>query len=320
MQKILELFNKSFKYLVAALLIMVTLYPKFPFIQIPGVYVSIRAEDFLLVIAAFFVLVRFIPDIKRIFKDKMVRAIAIFLLVGLVSLISGVFLTKTVFFGVGIFHFVRRIEYFMPFLAVVAFFPYDKDKNLEFYVKVLMVVVFVAFLYGFGQRYLNFPVIITQNSESSKGLALRWTPGSHITSTFAGHYDLAAFMVLVLPIFISLIFTLKDKYSKIFLSVVTVSGFWLLVNSASRIALISYLLSVFISLLILKKYKAMILILLVSIILSGFSSSLYARYKSLIDVYLKVSAQEVIPTKERKHQPQLQNLFLFLRIDQHRLD
>lgn len=297
MQKILRLFNKSFKYLVATLLIIVPLYPKFPFIQIPGIYVSIRVEDFLLAVVAFFILIRFIPDIKRILKDKMVRAIVIFLLVGLVSLISGVFLTKTVVFSVGIFHFIRRIEYFVPFLAVVAFFPYDKDKNLGFYVKVLVIVVFVAFLYGFGQRYLNFPIITTQNSESSKGLALRWAPGSHVTSTFAGHYDLAAFMVLVLPIFISLIFTLKDKYSKILLGVVTVSGFWLLVNSASRISFVAYLVSVSISLLLLKKYKALVLILIASVIFSGFSTSLFARYKNLIDVYLSVSAQETILVK-----------------------
>lgn len=320
MQKILEPFNKTFKYLIAALLVMVPLYPKFPFIQIPGTYVSIRTEDFLLVIVGIYTLIRFIPDIKRIFQNKIFRAILIFLTIGLVSLISGVFLTKTVVFSVGIFHFIRRIEYFMPFLAIMAFFPYDKDKNLEFYIKVLMIVVFAAFIYGIGQRYFNFPVIITQNSESSKGLALRWTPGSHITSTFAGHYDLAAYMVLVLPIFISLIFVLKDRYSKILLGVVTAAGFWLLVNSASRIALISYLLSVFISLFILKKYKAMILILLVSIILSGFSSSLYARYKSLIDVYLKVSAQEIIPTKERRLQHQPQNLSQSLKIDQLQLD
>ncbi len=314
MPKLLELVNKSFKYLVASLLIIVPLYPKFPFIQIPGTYVSIRIEDFLLLIVAIFTLVRLAPQVKKFFKDDVARAVVIFLIIGLVSLVSGVLITKTASLSIGALHFLRRIEYFVPFFATLAFIPYEKGKNLGFYLKVLMIVVFVAFIYGFGQRYFNFPVIITQDSESSKGLALRSTPGSQLPSTFAGHYDLAAFMVLVLPIFISLIFVLKGKISRFLLSLVTLSGFWLLANSASRISLASYLVSVCVSLFLLKKYKAIVLVVLISIVIGGFSPTLFARYKSLIDVYsskiknmkivdmspfkFEVLAQETIPAKK----------------------
>ncbi len=287
MQKLLELFNKSFKYLLASLLIIVPLYPKFPFIQIPGTYVSVRAEDFLIAVIALFALIKIIQgrNIKNIFKDNIVRGIILFLTIGAVSLLAGIFLTKTATLSIGILHLLRRVEYFVPFFAIFTFYPYDKGKNLEFYIKVLMIVVIVAFIYGFGQVHFNFPVIITQDSESSKGLALRWTPGTQITSTFAGHYDLAAYMVLVLPIFISLFFVFKDRVSKSLMFLTASAGFWLLVNSASRISLASYLVSVFVSLVLLKKYKAMIVVILISIILSGFSSNLFARYKSLIDVY-----------------------------------
>ena len=295
MQKISDLFNNSFKYLIAALLIIVPLYPKFPFIEIPGIYVSIRAEDFLLAIIGIFVLIKILPRIKEFFKDKIILSMTIFLTVGLVSLIAGVFLTQTVSLSIGILHLLRRVEYFMPFFAVVSFLPHEKDKNLEFYVKILIIVVLAAFIYGIGERYFGFPVIITQDSESSKGLALRWSPGSQITSTFAGHYDLAAFMVLVLPILISLFFTIQGKLSKTTLFVSVLSGFWLLVNSTSRISFVSYLLATCISLLLLKKYKAMVVIVLLSIILSGFSAGLFARYKSLIDVYSsKIKAVKIM--------------------------
>jgi O-antigen ligase len=301
MQKLLELLNKTFKYLIAFLLILVPLYPKFPFIQIPGIYVSVRAEDFLIAAIAVFTLIRVIPDIKRLLKDEIVRAVAVFLAVGLISLISGVFLTKTAVLSIGALHFFRRVEYFVPFLAILAFFPYDKGKNLGFYIRVLVIVVLVAFIYGFGQMHFGFPVITTQDSESSKGIAMVWTAGAQITSTFAGHYDLAAFMVLVLPILISLIFTVSGKFSKLLLSLAALSGFWLLIYTASRISLASYLASVCISLFLLKKYKALVFIVLVSVVLSGFSSSLFARYKNLIDVYslnifnITVSAKEPTP-------------------------
>ena len=294
MQKFVELFNKNngplnqiAKYLIAALIVIVPLYPKFPFVQIPGTYVSIRFEDFLLAITALFTFIKIAPNIKRIFSDNITRAMAVFLLIGLVSLLAGVFLTQTVVLSIGALHLLRRVEYFVPFFAVLVFFPYEKDKNLEFYIKALMLTVFVAFLYGIGEKYFHFPVIMTQNSESSKGVALLWVPGSQITSTFAGHYDLASFMVLVLPIFISLIFIVKGRLSKIFLSLVSLSGYWLLVNTASRISLVSYLVAVCVSLFLVKKYKAILVVVIISLVLSGFSTSLFARYKNLIDVYFQ---------------------------------
>ena len=310
MKKLLKPLDKIFKYLVAAIIIIVPLYPKFPFIQIPGTYVSIRFEDFLLAITALFVFIRIVPNIRRVFKDNISRAILLFLLIGSVSLLAGVFLTQTVVPNIGILHLLRRVEYFMPFFAILTFFPYEKGKNLEFYIKVLMLTVFVSFLYGMGEKYLKLPVIMTQNSESSKGIALRWTPGAQITSTFAGHYDLASFMVLVLPIFISLIFTVKGRLSKILLSLASFSGYWLLINTASRISLASYLIAACIALFFIKKYKAIVVVVIVSLVLSVFSGSLFARYKSLIDVYFqkvknvkivearipdfRVSAQEVV--------------------------
>jgi hypothetical protein len=299
MKRLSEFFNKYFKYLVAAIIIIVPLYPKFPLIDIPGTYVSIRFEDFLLAITAVFTLIKILPNVKRAFDDSITRAMAVFLLIGSVSLLAGIFLTQTIVPSIGILHLLRRVEYFMPFLAVFVFFPYEKDKNLDFYIKSLMVTVFVAFLYGLGQIYLNFPVIVTQNSESSKGVALSWVPGSQLTSTFAGHYDLATYMVLILPILICLIFTVKDRLSKVLLSLVSFSGFWLLLNSASRISLVSYLVAVCVSLFLIKKTKAILVVVIISLVLGAFSTNLFDRYKSLIDVYLQkiksVKISQVIP-------------------------
>ena len=317
MKKINLPFSQIAKYLIATLLVIVPLLPKFPFIDVPGTYVSIRFEDFLLAITAvftFFKITRSAKSVKNVFSDDIIRAITLFILIASVSLFAGIFLTQTVVPNVGLLHLLRRVEYFVPFFAVLAFFPQDKDKNVEFYIKILMIVVFVAFLYGVGEKYFNLPVIVTQNSEYSKGIALNWIPGSQITSTFAGHYDLAAFMVLVLPIFISLFFIVKDRMSKIFLLLASLSGYWLLINTASRISFVSYLGAVCISLFLIKKSKAIIAVVIISVILSGFSTSLFARYTNLINVYLQkvknvkivnarpfnlnISAQELTPPPE----------------------
>jgi hypothetical protein len=287
-----------FKYLVAAIIIVIPLYPKFPFIHIPGTYVSIRFEDFLLAIIGLLTLIKIIPNIKKFFSDNIARAMLVFLLIGSVSVFAGIYLTQTVVPTIGILHLLRRVEYFIPFFAVLAFFPHEGGKNLEFYIKVLMLTVFVVLLYGVGQKYFNLPVIMTQDSEVSKGIALRWTSGSQLTSTFAGHYDLAAFAVLVLPIFISLIFVVKGKLSKIFLLLASISGYWLLVNTASRISFGSYLIAVSIALLLIKKYKAIVAVVIISLVMSSFSASLFGRYKSLIDVYLqKVKSVKIVDAR-----------------------
>lgn len=282
MQKLFVWRDTIFKYLVAAIILVVPLYAKFPFIKIPGTFVSIRAEDFLIAITSFF-LIFYIKDVFEFFKSKMSMSILLFLAIAFTSLLSAVFITKTVVLHIGLLHFVRRIEYFLP--LVFSYIVIKKDKTaLDFYLKLLFMVVFLSFLYGLGQKYLEWPIIITQNQEYSQGVALRWRPGSHINSTFAGHYDLATYLVMILPIVVNSFFVYKNKFSKLTSASAFFAGMWLLVNSASRVSLASYLLAVSISLLFLKKYKAIPVVVVTSIIFIAFSSNLLARYERLIEV------------------------------------
>lgn len=285
MQKLSQLFDSALKYGTAAILLAIPLYPKFPFIRIPGTYVSIRLEDFLILAISFVVLVKYLPAVKDIFKNGIERSIILFLGISLLSLISGVFLLQTTEFRIGVLHWVRRVEYFVPFFVGLLVLKSQKTGILNYFLKVLMVVVFVAFLYGFGQKYFNLPVIITQSEEYAKGVALSWTPGSHIASTFAGHYDLATFLVFVLPILISSFFILKEKKMKIPLLVVIFCGLWLMSNAISRISVVSYLLSAALALFLIRKYKAILPVIIISILFFSFSMDLWGRYKRIIDVY-----------------------------------
>jgi len=296
MLKLSQWFNDSFpKYLLAAVLIIVPLFPKFPLFSVPGTYVAVRFEDLILLLLGVITFIKIILDPKTFFKDGIVIAFMIFFGVNLVSLISGVFLTKTIGFQLGFFNYARRIEYLAPFFAVLMLFTKEKiTKNLDYFAKILIVVTLVAFIYGLGQRYLSFPLITTQNNQYSKGVALRWTPGSNITSTFAGNYDLAAFLVVVLPFFITLLFVLKGKWNKILLFITTSGGLWLLVNSLSRISQISYLVAVSLALILAKKFKALVVVFIVSVILVGSTSSLVSRFSRVIDVfYQKVKTVKI---------------------------
>ena len=296
MQKFLKILEPVSKYLIASVLIIVPLFPKFPLFAVPGTYVAIRFEDILLLVLGILTAVKILGDFKNFIKDEIVQAFLIFFSAGLLSLLAGVFLTKDVTLSIGIFHWARRIEYVIPFFAGLTLLAKEKvSENLQFYIKILLVVVAIVFIYGFGQRYFQFPVIITQNEEYSKGIALLWTPGSHINSTFAGHYDLASYIVLILPIFLSLLFIFKDRISQIVILLVSGASLWLLIESLSRIGQIAYAIATAIAFVLIKKFKALAIVLIVSIVLAAMSGSLDARFSRIFQViYEKTGIQKLL--------------------------
>ncbi len=285
MQKLFARPKDIFKYGIAAILIVVPLYPKFPFLKIPGTYVSVRIEDFLIFILALLFVLFFFKELPQLLKNRLESSILVFILIGFVSLLSAILVTKTVVPPIATLHWLRRIEYFVPMGIGILYFKRYGVADLEFFIKVLMITVFIAFVYGFGQMHFSWPVIITQNNEYAKGIALRWVAGSQLNSTFAGHYDLATFLVFCLPIFITLFFVIKGLWSRISLTVVTLSGLWLLANTASRISIISYLLASVISLFLIKRYKAIVLTVAVSIIFFSLTGNVIDRYTQVISVY-----------------------------------
>lgn len=279
------------KYLVAAVLLAVPLYPKFPFINIPGTFVAIRLEDVLLGVLFIVWLIRIIPEYSYYLKSSVTRSVLLFLAIGLISLVSATLVTQTINPLVGLVHWIRRIEYFIPFFIgwhVIRSNP----KQIGFFFKLYIIVIFISFVYGFGQKYFDFPIIITQNAEYSKGVALRWREGAHVNATFAGHYDLATYLVLIMPIILGAFFVLKGKWTKIILGTNFFAALWLLVNSASRISLVSYMMSACIGLFYLKRYKWIPVIIIISFLFIGFSSNLLMRYEQIFEVAKeKISAQ-----------------------------
>lgn len=271
------------KYGIAAIILAVPLYPKFPFLAIPGTYVSVRIEDFLVLAVTIAFLVLNFSKIKDFWQEKIERSVFIYLCIGFLSLLSAVFLTKTVTPFIGLLHLLRRVEYFVPLLLGI-YALRNNEIDLEFFLKLFLIDVFIIFIYGFGQKYFSWPVIITQNEEYAKGVALRWIPGSHINSTFAGHYDLATYLVLILPVFVSLFVVLKNIKVRVILGGSILAGYWLMANAISRISIVSFMGSTVIALVLLKKFKAIALFLVISVVIFGMSSDLRARYVSIIDV------------------------------------
>lgn len=248
MSKLLKWLDQHIlEYLSLALLIFIPLYPKIPLADIlPGYIVRLRLDD-LLVAFAFGIWAVWLIRKKVTIKDNpLFIPMAIYIVVGFLSSLSAMFITKTVplqpihvaklFLNYG-----RRVEYFSVFFV---FFSSIKSLGqIKKYVYVAAVVLFLVSIYGFGQRYLYWPAYSTMNREFSKGITLYLTPHARVLSTFGGHYDLAAYLMIVLTLFIPLIFVVRRFWVKFGLAIISFAGFWLLILTVSRTSFIAYLLS-----------------------------------------------------------------------------
>ena len=194
-------------YLVILLLIFIPLYPKFPLVGISGTFVSVRLEDFLI---AAILGIWFLANIKNKFadlKNPVSKAILLYLAIGFLSIFSGVFITKTAPLSQALLHAFRRVEYMSMFF--VGLWAIKTKDQLHFVIRTFLAVAALVAIYGLGQQFLGWPVISTTNSEFAKGLAVTLGPGARINSTFAGHYDLAAYSIFPLLLIIALL-SLKD--------------------------------------------------------------------------------------------------------------
>jgi len=205
--------------LAVFLSIFIPLYPKFPLFDIlPGYIVRVRLEDFFILVFALIYLGLWIFGKVKPFKNPLFRLVIVYLAIGAASGVAAVFITKTVpmqtihILKWGL-HWVRRIEYFFPL-----FLFYDGFKNKSHFknlIQVLTLVVLAAAIYGFGQKYAQWPVYSTMNREFAKGWRLVLTEHARVPSTFAGHYDLAAYIMMVLVVLWSLFFALKKLILKL---------------------------------------------------------------------------------------------------------
>lgn len=236
------------EYLSFLLLILIPLYPKIPLTDIlPGYIVRIRLDD-LLVAGAFLIwLIWLIRKKVTLRGNPLFLPLAIYTAVGFLSSLSAIFVTKTVpldelHIGKLFLHFGRRIEYFSIFFI---FFSSIKSlAQIKKYVYIAAIVLLAVSIYGFGQKYLYWPAFSTMNREFSKGVKLYLTEHARVLATFGGHYDLAAYLMIVLTLFIPLVTIVKSWLSKSIFLIASIAGFWLLILTVSRTSFIAYLVSI----------------------------------------------------------------------------
>lgn len=290
------------------LLCFIPLYPKLPLIDIKNTWVYIRVEDFLVLFAVFF---WFVLLLRRevTLKTPLTIPILAFWIVGAIVTIHGVVIIfptiATVFPNVALLAYLRHIEYLSVF-----FVAYSATKNKKFVLASIWTVVITLLLvtlYGFGQKYLSFPAYLTMNEEYAKGIPIIISPLNRISSTFAGHYDLAAYLVLIIPILASLFFGFKNLLLKAVIAVVSLLGVVLLFMTVSRVSFFVLFIALFFVLWFQK--RKLVFIFLPFILLGGLffavsNSSLIDRFGNTVrEVDVLVDAQSGSPVGQVTLQP-----------------
>ena len=276
------------KYLLVLILFFVALYPKFPLLGVPGTFVAVRLEDFVIAIAIFYwgltaLRQKYLP---------IHRSILLYLVTGFVSVFCAVFVTKTAGLNLGLLHALRRVEYMAMF--AVGFNALQNRNQLHFLIRSFLLISLLVSIFGLGQQFLGWPVISTTNSEFSKGLALTLGEGARINSTFAGHYDLAAFSIFPLLLVIALLTLPQIRHKWLLISIGSLA-YWTMLLSASRVTFAAFYITTAFFMLLIRKKLWLIPLILLGIFSILASPQLLGRYRELLINHVQAAADEEIP-------------------------
>lgn len=269
-----------------SLLVFIPLYPKLPLFNIQNTWVYIRLEDFLVLgsLCVWF----FLMGKKRVsLNTPLTSSMFLFWVAGAIATVHGVLLIfptiSNVFPNVALFSYIRRIEYMSVFF--ISYWGVRDKKQVSIALWALACTVLCISAYGLGQRYFGFPAFLTMNEEFAKGVPLTLSALSRIPSTFGGHYDLAAYLVLVLPILISMMFGGINRKLIPIVAFISAIGVYVLFLTVSRISLVGLVVAAAIVFIFYTKRLILYILPLILCIAAGalyLSPNLLARFASTL--------------------------------------
>ena len=309
MPKLINWFkNHGLAFFTLLLLAFIPLYPKLPLFDIKNTWVYVRVEDFVVLFTLLFWGILVILH-KLSLKTPLTLPILLFWAIGLIATLHGLLLVfpdlPNVFPNVAFLSFLRRLEYMSLFFVA---YEAERDRRFfPFFIATLTLTILATVVYGIGQKYLGLPAFLTMNEEFAKGFPIRLSPLSRVTATFGGHYDLAAYLVLTIPILISLVFGYRQWSVRFWLIVTSILGLIVLFMTVSRISF--FALFVALGLVLFFHQKKLVVFSLPFVALGivlflSFSPNLLARFGSTIkEINVLVDAKTGHPIGHVKEVP-----------------
>lgn len=285
------------KILFSMFIFIVPLYPKLPIRMINYTYIAVRAEDFFMVFLSLVFAIQFIR--KKVSLDfKLFLFLFLFLLFWVscfASVFYGLSIRTIIINHLGYLHALRRIEYMFVFFIGASLVT--SKKEFFYYLRLILVVFLIVSVYGIGQKFLGWPAVQTMNPEYAKGYLLFLTPEARVSSTFAGHYDLAAYLIFLMPILLGYFFFRSQIRYFVWFCI----SLFTLILTASRISYGAYIISVFLFLLTFKKFKYFLIVFVLTALLTASSKNLTSRIERTFQVKQifvnQQTGQVIVPQK-----------------------
>lgn len=286
--------NNILKIALITYIFFIPLYPKLPFQMINYTYIAIRIEDFFVGVIYLIFGIQLLRKKVQLNKTYLVFFLLFWISV-FISFALGFFVQKTIIIKhLGILHSLRRIEYMAIFFVAVA--AIQKKRDLFFFLRFILIVIGIICIYGLGQKYLGWPAVQTMNPEYAKGYVLVLDSWARISSTFGGHYDLAAFLIFFIPLVLAL--TIQQNAWFFALYLLMLSN---LVLTASRVSYVAYVASAFPFLLLNRKFKLFFLAIIATVGMTLLSNNLTTRLKRTFQtkqIFInKTTGQTTVPRR-----------------------
>lgn len=222
------------KKLFFIVLIFIAIMPKINIISISGNGAGIRVEDIILaLLAVYYIIVIFINKTKKIESNELKNISKIFMIFLAITLISTIFgyFQGYIKLKLGALYFLRKIEYFL--LLIVSYDIVINDMwNLKSFLKFVDIVVIFHFIYSILQ-------LLGILGSFNRGEALSTLTQGRVSSTFNGAYELSAFLLLVMPIYLNKI--IVEKKYKLKDIMCTLMIFFCILASDSRTSIIIFM-------------------------------------------------------------------------------
>jgi hypothetical protein len=264
--------NNLMKVLTVLFIYLIPLYPKFPLQMLRDTYISIRLDD--IFVASYVV----IFAIQLIRKKVQLNAsfLPLFILYWIAIFLSfalGFYVQHSFIFQyVGFLNAARRVEYMIIFFIAAS--TVQSKEDFYFYIRHIIITAALVFLYGFGQKFIGLPAIQTMNKEFAKGTTLFLTSDARVSSTFAGHYDLAAYLVMLVPMILAFHMIKKEHFAFI-TYIMAVS---ILVMTASRSSFAAYFLSTIAFLIVVRRWWYLLAAIIITTVFMMTSNALTERF------------------------------------------
>lgn len=240
-----------------------SLLPKFPIQHVEYTYIKIRIDDILPVVLYAIFFIQFLRR-KITLNTKLLIPIGLFWAAVFASFGYAYYVSHSIpadLFNIGLLHSLRRVEYMGVFFVASSLIV--SEQRFFRYLKYYFITIFIVGVYGLGQKFLQFPSIQSMNPAYVDGRLLSLNPTDRINSTFGGHFDLAGYLTLSIPLIIgTYYFSKQKKYTFLYvLSLVT------LLYTSARSSFVAYLASITLFLVVMKKFKYLAFALVTTAIL-----------------------------------------------------